>query len=306
MNNQTISRRRFMQNGATLLGGTLLAPSLLELKKRESNTCLQLYSVRDIMKEDPKGTLEKLAAMGYRQVEPASYIYPGVYFTRKIYGYSSKEFRKVADDLGFKIPTSHVVFSMKHWDATKNDMEDVWKFVLEDANILGQKYVISPWFDADHHNLDSVMKGLEIYNKVGEIVAKAGLRFGFHNHHQEFVQKFDGKYLYDIMLDNLNLKYVCQQLDIGNLAVAKVDPMIWLKKYPKHFELMHVKDKDKAKDESTFLGDGSINLDEVLKFARKKTNITHWVLEQESYGNKTALESVKMNLDLFKTRYKFS
>lgn len=309
MHNSTVSRRQFMQQGATLLGGALFAPSFFDLdfesKKRESHTCLQLYSVRDAMKADPKGTLEQLAKMGFKELEPASYIYPGVYFTRKIYSYSSKEFRKIIDDLGFKIPSSHVVFSMKHWDAAKNDMEDVWKFVMEDALNLGQKYIISPWFDADHKNLDAVKKGLEVYNKVGEIVHKAGLRFGFHNHHQEFIQKFGDDYLYDIMLDNLDLKYVCQQFDIGNLAVAKVDPMRWLKKYPKHFELMHVKDKDKNKDESTWLGEGSINLTEVLAYARKKTNITHWVLEQESYGDKTALESVKINLDVFQNKFKF-
>jgi sugar phosphate isomerase/epimerase len=307
MDNQTFSRRDFLRGSSALLGGAFLTPSLLDLAAppRESHTCLQLYSVRDAMKKDPKGTLEQLAKIGFKEVEPASYIYPGVFFTRKVYGYTSKEFRKIADDLGFKIPSSHVVFSMKHWDSAKNDMEDVWKFVIEDAQNLGQKYLISPSFDADHNNLDSVKRGLEIYNKVGEIVHKAGLRFGFHNHHQEFTHKFNGEYLYDIMLDNLDNKYVCQQLDIGNLAVAKVDPMRWLKKYPKHFELMHVKDKDKTKDESTWLGAGEINLKEVLKFARKKTNITHWVLEQESYGDKTALESVEMNLKAFRDVYKF-
>jgi sugar phosphate isomerase/epimerase len=308
MEKNNVSRRHFMQQSATLLGGTLLMPSLLsEVEKRQNGlTCLQLYSVRDDMKNDPKGTLEKLAAMGYKNLEHAAYIYPGVYFTRKIYGYSSKEFRKIIDDLGMKMPTSHVVFGKKHWDDAKNDMDDVWKFVLEDALIMGQTHIISPWFDCDHTKLDEVKAAIEKYNKVGMICSKAGLRFGFHNHHQEFTQMFDGNYLYDIMLDGFDLKYVCQQLDIGNLAVAKVDPMRWLKKYPKHFESMHVKDKDKGKDESTLLGDGSINLTEVLEFARKKTNIKHWVLEQESYGEKTALECVKFNLDKFKTGYKFS
>jgi sugar phosphate isomerase/epimerase len=308
MENQNVSRRRFMQQSATLLGGAFLAPSFLteEAKKKNGLTCLQLYSVRDDMKNDAKGTLEKLSKMGFKNLEPAAYIYPGVYFTRKIYGYSSKEFKKIVADLGMTLPTSHVVFGKKHWDESKNDMEDVWKFVMEDALIMGQTHIISPWFDCDHTKLDEVKKGIETYNKVGMICNKAGLRFGFHNHHQEFTQMFDGNYLYDIMLDGLDLKYVCQQFDIGNLAVAKVDPMRWLKKYPKHFESMHVKDKDKTKDESCLLGEGSINLNEVLAFARKKTNIKLWVLEQESYGAKTAMECVKINLDKFKADYKFS
>jgi sugar phosphate isomerase/epimerase len=310
MENQNLSRRRFIQHSTTLLGGAFLAPALLTdaAKKKNGLTCLQLYSVRDDMKSDAKGTLEKLAKLGFKNLEHAAYtgMHPGAYATRKIYGYSSKDFKKIMDDLGLTMPTSHVVFSMKHWDAAKNDMEDIWKYVMEDALNMGQTHIISPWFDSDHTKLDEVKKGIEVYNKVGMICTKAGLRFGFHNHHQEFTQMFDGNYLYDIMLDGLDLKYVFQQLDIGNLAVAKVDPMRWLKKYPKHFESMHVKDKDKTKDESTLLGDGCINLTEVLQFARKKTNIKHWVLEQESYGDKTAMECVKINLDRFNTTYKFA
>lgn len=273
--------------------------------KRARHIGLQLYSVRDDVKKDPKGTLEKLAAMGYKEIEHAAYIYPEAYTERKIYGYSSKEFKKIMDDLGLKMPTSHVVFSMKHWDAARNDMKDVWKHVIEDALIMGQKYVISASFDADKTKLDDVRRGIDIYNKVGVITAKSGLRFGFHNHHQEFTQKFDGKHLYDIMLDELDLKYVCQQLDICNMSLADVDPMRWLQKYPKHFELMHVKDRDKNKPESTTLGDGALKMDEILQFARKNTRIKYWVLEQEAYGDKTPMQCVQIDLDRFKNRYKF-
>lgn len=299
------SRRRFLQQSAILAGSAALAPSAFWAQKRAKHIGLQLYSVRDDVKKDPKGTLQKLAAMGYKELEHAAYIYPEAYTERKIYGYSSKEFRKILDDLGLKMPTSHVVFSMKHWDETKNDMKDVWKYVLEDAQILGQKYIISPWFDADKTKLDEVKKGIEIYNKVGMITAKAGLRFGFHNHHQEFTQTFDGAYLYDIMLDTLDLKYVCQQLDICNMSIADVDPMRWLKKYPKHFELMHVKDRDKQKPESTLLGDGALKMGEILDFARKNTSVKYWVLEQESYGGKTPLECVKIDLERLKGQFKF-
>ena len=307
MNNYTTSRRDFMRQSTTLLGGTLLAPSIWTEMKRAKHIGLQLYSVRDEMKKDPLGTLKQLSAMGYREAEPAAYTgaYPESYKERKIHGYTSKEFRKITDDLGIKLPSSHVVFSMKHWDDTKKDMIDTWKYVVEDALIMGQKYIISPSFDADKTKLDACKKGIDIYNQVGMITAKAGLRFGFHNHHQEFTQKFDGEYLYDIMLKNFDLQYVCQQLDICNLTMANVDPMRWLQMYPKHFELMHVKDRDKNKEESTILGDGLLKMDEILTFARKKTKIKYWVLEQESYGDKTPMECVKINLDRLKTQYKF-
>jgi sugar phosphate isomerase/epimerase len=300
-----INRRDFIAQGAALVGGAALLPDFLTEKKRTKHIGLQLYSVREEVKKDPKGTLQKLAAMGYKELEHAAYIYKEAFTERKIYGYSAKEFRKIMDDLGLKMPTSHVVFSMKHWDSARNDMHDVWKYVIEDALTMGQKYIISPSFDADKTNLDDVRRGIEIYNKVGMITAKAGLRFGFHNHHQEFTQKFDGKYLYDIMLDGSDLNYVCQQLDICNMSLADVDPMQWLKKYPNYFELMHVKDRDKNKPESTTLGDGALKMDEILQYARKNTKIKYWVLEQESYGDKTPMECVQIDLDRFKNRYKF-
>jgi sugar phosphate isomerase/epimerase len=308
MSKQTSSRRQFIRQSATLLGAAAVAPSLLTGEaKRAKHIGLQLYSVRDDMKKDPVDTLKKLAAMGYTELEHAAYTgaYPDAYPQRKIYGYSSREFRKIIDDLGMKMPTSHVVFSMAHWDSAKNDMKDVWKNVVEDALILGQKYIISPWFDADKTKLEEVKKGIDIYNKVGMATAKQGLRFGFHNHHQEFTQKFDGEYLYDIMLNTLDLKYVCQQLDICNMSIADVDPMRWLRKFPKHFELMHVKDRDKTKPESTLLGDGALKMGEILEFARKNTKVKYWVLEQESYGDKTPMECVKIDLERMKGQFKF-
>jgi sugar phosphate isomerase/epimerase len=312
MSKRTFSRRDFMQQGAVLLGGAIAAPSVLSAFatdfsgiKRAKHIGMQLYSVRDAVKKDPKGTLQQLAAMGYKELEPAAYIYPEAYSKRLIYGNSPKEFRKMTDDLGMKTPSSHVVFSMKHWDSAKNDMVDTWKQVVEDALIMGQKYLISPSFDADKTNLDACKRGIEIYNKVGMLTAKAGLRFGFHNHHQEFTQKFNDEYLYDIMLKGFDLKYVCQQLDIGNMTAAKVDPMRWLKMFPKHFELMHVKDSEGTKFESTTLGDGILKLDEILSFAKANTKIKYWVLEQESYGDKTPFECMKIDLDRFKGQYKF-
>ena len=81
--------------------------------------------------------------------------------------------------------------------------------------------------------------------------------------------------------------------------------MRWLKMFPKHFELMHVKDYHKTKEESTTLGDGKLDMAGILEYARKNTNIKYWVLEQESYGDKTPFECVQIDLDRFKKVYKF-
>ena len=82
MEKQTLSRRHFLGQSALAIGGSLLTPSFLMEKRAAGLTCLQLYSVRDDMKNDPKGTLEKLAAMGFKNLEHAAYIYPYRFWIR--------------------------------------------------------------------------------------------------------------------------------------------------------------------------------------------------------------------------------
>src|SRR5205085_12277277 len=125
-----------------IVAGTMVFPhEVFAAKKTKQIVGLQLYSVRDDMKKDPLATLNQLAAMGYTHVEHANYV------DRKFYGYSAKEFRKILDDLGLKMPSGHTVMGPKHWIKEKNDFSDSWKETVEDAAILGQSYVISPWLD---------------------------------------------------------------------------------------------------------------------------------------------------------------
>jgi sugar phosphate isomerase/epimerase len=287
----TLNRREALAAGVAMLAGfsALARPSI-----KKYNIGLQLYSVREDMKKDPLGTLKKVAAMGYEQVEHANYV------NHTFYGYKAKEFRKILDDLGLTMPTSHTGFGKAHWNKAQNDITDVWKKTIEDAVITGQKLVIVPSFDWDKKNLDECKKGFEAFNRCGEICDKSGLRLGFHNHHQEFEQKFNGEYLYDIMLREWDSKYVTQQLDIANMAVADMDPLVWIAKYPKHFESIHVKDLDGATKESTLLGTGKLDMEKILEFCKKNTPIKYWVIEQEAYGNKTPLECVEYDLKRFK------
>lgn len=291
----TLSRRSFLTSSLSIAGASAFATA-----KKKSHIPLQLYSVRDDMKKDVIATLTAVAEIGYTEVEPASYVDRGTFQTRKLHGYSAKEFRKVMDGLGLKIPTSHVVLMKNHYNPATKDITDEWKWVIEDAKTLGQEYIINPSFAWDKTNLDDTRKGLEAFNRVGEICQNAGLRYGFHNHHQEFEQKFNGEYLYDLMLKELDLKYVCQQLDICNMVEAKVDPMRWLQLFPKHFELLHVKDRDLQKGESTTLGDGGLAIKDIINQARKNSPIKYWVIEQESYGKKTPLECVEIDLKRMK------
>ena len=171
----TLSRRKFLVNSSFTLAGTMLLSNNIFANERAKNVVvgLQLYSVRDDMKADPLGTLKKLSAMGYKNVEHANYV------DRKFYGYSATEFKKVLDDLGLKMPSGHTVLSDKHWDKAANDFTDEWKQTVEDAALAGQHYVISPWLDESlRKNYDDLIAFLDIFNKSGELCKKSGLKFG--------------------------------------------------------------------------------------------------------------------------------
>jgi hypothetical protein len=125
------SRRTFVKSGTMIaLGATILPRSVFAASAEKAEVGLQLYSVRNDMKNDPKGSLKKLADMGYKVVEHAGFS------DRKFYGYEPSEFKKILGDLGLKMYSGHVDFSVQAWDASKKDFTDAWKHTVEDAAFI--------------------------------------------------------------------------------------------------------------------------------------------------------------------------
>ena len=295
-----LNRRSFLQTSALAGTALLLSPALLATSKvGKKNIGIQLYSVRDEMKKEPLETLKKVAAMGYKNVEHANYV------NGKFYGYEPKEFRKILDDLGLAMPSGHTVMGGQHYDAAKNDFTDVWKKTVEDAALMGQKYVVSPWLDVSlRKNFDDCKRFMEVFNKSGELCKKSGMKFGYHNHDFEFSLRLTSVKVYDIILQNTDPNLVTQQLDIGNMYNGGGRAVELLKQYPGRFELMHVKDEVKGEKEiyeSTILGTGIIGVADVLKLAAKSGGTTEYIIEQESYQGKSPVESIKMDLEWIKT-----
>lgn len=292
MMQNSISRRHFLQAGAATLAASLPLQSALNIKVYHIG--LQLYSVREEMKKDAIGTLKAVAKIGYKEVEHADY------HDRKFYGFSATEFDKILQETGLSMPSSHTIFRKAHWLEAQNDVTDAWKRTIEDALSVGQEYLISPWFEWDLTQPDEMKRGVAAYERCGEVCRMAGLRFGFHNQRVEFENNYAGQPIYEYMLRNWNLVNICQQLDSCNMAIAGTDPMYWLRRYPHQFESLHVKDRAPGKDESTLLGTGSLAMEDILAFAKKHTPVKYWIIEQESYGSKSPLESVAYNLRRFK------
>ncbi len=295
------NRRDFLKTSALLIGSSFVMNEAFAAKKR-GNVGVQLYSVRADMTKDPLGTLKKVAAMGYKNVEHANYI------NRKFYGYSASEFKKILDDLGLKMSSGHTVLDKnKHWDASKNDFNDIWKYTVEDAAICGQKHVISPWLDVSQRKSLSDLKFMmEVFNKSGELCKKSGMLYGYHNHDFEFSEKLEGLTLYDHILQNTDGQLVVHQLDIGNMYGGGGRAEEVIKKYPGRFQSMHVKDEIEAtskgpgKFESTIIGKGVVNTKKIVELGRKLGGTTEFIIEQESYQNVSALEAINEDLVIMK------
>ncbi|HTH54602.1 MAG TPA: sugar phosphate isomerase/epimerase [Cyclobacteriaceae bacterium] len=295
------SRRDFMKKSALAIASASLAnQSLLAIGKGNAQLGIQLYTIRDDMKKDPLATLKQIAAIGYKNVEHADYR------DRKFYGYAAKDFKKVLSDVGLKMPSGHTVLGKKHWDETKKDFTDAWKYTIDDAATAGQQYVVSPWLDESiYQSEDALLQFMEVFNKCGELCVKSGMKFGYHNHHFEFSKQVNGKVLYDLILGNTDPKLVTQQLDTGNLFNGGAKAIDVIKKYPNRFELMHVKDEIKApaggeeKYESTILGKGIAQVKEVIDLG-KAGGVKHMIVEQEAYQGKSPIDSAKEDFEAMK------
>ncbi|WP_374950898.1 sugar phosphate isomerase/epimerase family protein [Mucilaginibacter sp.] len=298
------SRRNFLRNSALAVTAAAIMPKdMFALAPKIQRVGLQLYSVRDHMKTDPAGTLKKLADMGYVYVEHANYV------DRKFYGYTAPEFKKLLAGLGLVMPSGHTVMTTRDWDAAKGDFTDKWKYTIEDAATMGQKFVISPWMeDSIRKDEAGLKKFMDQFNKCGELCQKSGMKFGYHTHEFEFTNKIGDKNLYDYILDNTDPKLVIQQLDIGNMYnQGNMTALDYMKKYPGRIESLHVKDEIKSATpgevgtgyESTYLGTGLVPLKEILKLS-KQQGITSLIIEHESYQGADPLDCVKIDLQTMK------
>ncbi len=297
-----ISRRTFVKKSSLAFASISFLPSILSTKTPPDVLGVQLYSVRDDMEKDPSGTLKKLAQMGYKYVEHAGY------YGKKFYGYSIPDFKQLLNDNGLKMESGHDFLGSKQWNKSTSDFTDEWKQTIEDAAAIGMKYVISPGVDESLcQNMNDFRHYMDMFNKTGELCKKAGIRFAFHNESYEFNHSLDNTLLYDLLLQSTDKNLVAQQIDIGNMYEPGGRAMHFLKKYPGRFLLMHVKDEVKRDQpgsdgntyESCLLTKGVIPVKEIVDYARK-TGTKYFIIEQESYQDKTPLECAADDLKIMK------
>ncbi len=276
------SRRSFLsQAGAAAL--TLgVADRLLALAPadRIDKIGVQLYTVRDLMKQNVEDTLTSVAKIGYKEVEFAGY------FDRQ-----PKALRATLDKLGLTSPASHIGF----------DAIDPAKIgaTLDAANAIGNKYIIVAYLlDSQRKTVDDWKRHSELFNRAGEAAKARGLTFAYHNHDFEFV-RLDGKVPYDVLLESTDPKLVKMEMDLYWITKAGADWSAYFNRWPGRFPMVHVKDSAGApQHEMRDVGAGSMPFGSIFA-QRKKGGIEHFFVEHDN--PKDPLVSIRASYEHLKT-----
>jgi sugar phosphate isomerase/epimerase len=278
-----MKRREFIHSSLIVAGGVALAPFAGAADKKRIG--LQLYTVRDIIKQDPKGVLKKISEFGYTDVETYDYK------EGMIFGMTYKALGEYIQSLGMKVLSGHYNISIAR------DLSQ-WQKAIDDAKAVGQKYMVVPYIEKPERTIDSYKKIIDELNKAGELCKKNGIRFLYHNHEFEF-ETVDGQVPYDLMLKGLDPKLVGMELDLYWVTNAGLDPLDLFAKNPGRFELWHVKDMDKTdKSKQADLGTGRIDFKRIFAKA-KQSGMKAFFIEQEDYPV-GPLESTRVCIENFK------
>lgn len=273
------TRRKFIKNTGLLSAATVLLPQITMATTKKSSYGVQLYSFRTDMLANPMKTLEKIANLGFKEIESAGSS-KGYY-----YGLTPAQMRTACKDLGMKLTSGHV------------HLDEKFEQTMADAVASGQEYLICSSLPSDGQTIDNYKKVAEQFNIAGEACNKLGLKFGYHNHEYEFESE-NGEVLYDVLMDNTQKELVHMELDLGWVVVAGKDPLHYFEKYQGRFPLWHLKDMNMHEKVSTEFGKGVLDIDLMLK-NKELSGVKHIYIEQEEYAS-TPAESMQHNMNFLK------
>jgi sugar phosphate isomerase/epimerase len=281
----TLSRRNFLKaSGAATVAACAGVDRLIAAPVRLP-IGLQLYSVRNLLPKDFDGTLQKLSAAGYQEVEAAGY-----------FDKTAGDFGNALQKAGLKcVSTHHQLVQLK----TQFDQ------LIQYGQALGLQYIICSWAGIHRDptrtgdlNLDDWRYVADQFNAIGEKVKTAGMTFGYHNHTIEF-GKENGIVYFDELLKRTDPKLVYFEMDCGWVVVGGHNPVEYLSKYPERFPMLHVKDMIKQPDgkwRNVVMGKGSIDYRPIFRAA---TGLKHYFIEQEEFEGDPFAE-LRANVDFMK------
>lgn len=308
-----LSRRHFLRDASALALGGLALPQLTHASDLLAGAStrpigLQLFTLFRPMNEDPKGTLEKVAAVGYKEIESAFNMRGGYY------GYTAKEFKKLVADLGMTWRAHHAGGApfrprpaaggpppsgqaqgggaqRPAMDFSKMppqlNLRDNYQQLVDEAVEGGLSYLVCS--STPVATLDEIQKSIEVFQKTGEACKKAGIGFAYHNHSTEFDPVEGGKTPYELILSQTDKDLVKMELDLAWATKAGKDPVELFKQHPGRFPLWHIKDIKDDNKTITEVGNGVVDFKRAFA-AAKVAGLKYIFVEQDMAA--TPIESI--------------
>ncbi|MBQ6037093.1 MAG: sugar phosphate isomerase/epimerase [Bacteroidaceae bacterium] len=274
------TRRDFLKSASMLTLGTLAACNANGGATAAANQPaapgskyigLQTYTLGGELYNDTANVIKKLAEGGYTGFELAGYNPQARGF--RSFGQdaatiSAADFKKMCDDAGIKIISSHLTPNnlergAKYDASTKDTILEYWKTVIEDHKTFGVEAIVQPSLPTIQ-NKEDALNVCEVFNAVGELLGQNGIKFGYHNHSNEFNKVIPGgeaatpyyqrgfrrpgddtpepETIEKIFIENTDPSKVFFELDCYWTVMGQQDPLVWLKQYPNRIQYLHVKD----------------------------------------------------------------
>jgi sugar phosphate isomerase/epimerase len=233
---------------------------------------LQLYSLRNQFAQDVQGTMAKVKAMGFKNVEMAG-----------TFGLSFPNLMKLIAQNELNVVSFGVDFER---------LEKEPQLVADEARAYGAQFIVCFWIphDGDNFTLEDVEKAANVFNTAAKIISSNGMLFCYHPHGYEF-KPYQGGTLFDYMMEKLDQRYVYLEMDVFWIKQAGQEPLALLKKYASRFVLLHLKDRKIGTpntdnghgdlETNVVLGTGDVGIAEIIREA-KKLGIKHFFIEDES------------------------
>ena len=188
---------------------------------------IQLYTLRDQIKDDVRATLKAVADAGYQQVEP--------------YGFpDAGPIMDAAKEYGLAVHSSHFAAD----SVVHPDKQGVMSFaeVLEQAHEAGLTHLVIPYLqDKDRQTLDDYRRLAQRCNEGAELAKQAGIQLAYHNHAFEFKPMKNGKTGYDVMIEEFSpdMKF---EVDVFWIQVGGRDPVELIRTLKGRVSQLHLKD----------------------------------------------------------------
>lgn len=242
-----MERRAFIHTLGAAAAGGLIAPSGAGRAKGLERIGLELFAVRHAMERDPEGTLARVRAIGYTDVE--------LLWSFGNFGRTTAQVAAALKREGLRAPSAHVSPAV---------ILVGWERSLETAKLLGHEYLIVPSFTPDTtRTLDDWREWADRFNAAGAVARRAGVWLAFHNE-AEHMTPIEGSLPYDVFVERLDPAVVRLQLDVGNMLIGGGDPMRYLEKYRDRYWTFHLKDVVRDRSSDVELGRGIVDFKRFL------------------------------------------